>query len=101
MIENIIKLVIAIIVTNVVFASMLFTWVTDNDFIGLRKDGPGRYVDLFYFSIVSFSTAGYGDISPKSTRAKLAVSSFLLFVNITAIYGLYSALITPAVDVIE
>lgn len=91
-----VKVIVALIVTNIAFATMLFTWVTDNDFTGLRKNGPDRFADLFYFSIVSFSTAGYGDISPKSTRARMIVSLFLLFVNITAIYGIYNALASPA-----
>jgi hypothetical protein len=91
------QLITALLLTNFAFASMLYPWVTDDDFTGLRKKGSGRFVDLIYFSIVSFSTAGYGDISPKSTRARLTVSLYLLFVNITAIYGFYSAFISSSV----
>jgi hypothetical protein len=85
------KLVAAMLATNLAFAGSLIPWVTDNDFIGLRKDGSERFVDLFYFSVASFSTAGYGDISPKSTRAKLFTSIFLLFVYAAAVYGVYNA----------
>jgi hypothetical protein len=94
MIGDLIKLITALFVTNVGFAAFLFGWASDNDISGLRKGGIDRFVDLLYFSIVSFSTAGYGDISPKSTRAKISVSSFLIFVNIAAIYGIYNALIS-------
>jgi hypothetical protein len=94
MIGDLIKLILALFLTNIGFAAFLFGWVTDNDIGGLRKSGIDRFVDLFYFSIVSFSTAGYGDISPKTTRAKMSVSSFLVFVNIAAIYGIYNALIS-------
>ena len=87
-----IQVVLALIATVVGFAAGVYPWMTDEDFNGLRKDGIDRFVDLVYFSIVSFSTAGYGDISPKSTRARILVSLYLLFVNITAIYGLYTAL---------
>jgi Ion channel len=87
-----IKLVAALLATNIAFAGCLFPWVTDNDFTGLRKNGSERFADLFYFSVASFSTAGYGDIAPKTTRAKMAVSFFLLFVNIAALYGIYNAL---------
>jgi hypothetical protein len=88
------KLLVALIMTNLLFAIFLFPWVTDDDFNGLRKKGSQRFIDLFYFAIVSFSTAGYGDISPKSSRAKMIVSTYLMFVNITGIYGFYSAFIT-------
>lgn len=96
MFPGFIKLLLALILTNLIFASVMFSWVTDSDMTGLRKGGPDRLIDLLYFSIVSFSTAGYGDIAPKSSRAKLTVSSYLMFVNITAIYGIYSALVVTS-----
>jgi hypothetical protein len=92
MLSNFILLIIALLFTNLVFAGFLLAWVTDDDMNGLRKTPVERFTDLTYFSIVSFSTAGYGDISPKSTRAKLAVSTYLLFVNIAAVYGIYNAI---------
>jgi hypothetical protein len=92
-----IKLLAALLATNLGFAGFLFPWVTDNDFVGLSKSGPDRFTDLLYFSVVSFSTAGYGDISPKSTRARMIVALFLLFVNIAAIYGIYGAIISTSV----
>jgi hypothetical protein len=88
-----IQLLIALIATNLIAASIMYKFFNDDDMNGLRKGGPDRFADLFYFSIVSFSTAGYGDISPNSTRAKMFVSSYLMFVNIAAIYGIYTALI--------
>jgi len=94
MIQDLIKLLLALFLTNVGFAAFLFSWVSDNDMTGLRKGGADRFAELGYFSIVSFSTAGFGDIAAKSTRAKMTVSSFLLFVNIAAIYGIYNALIS-------
>lgn len=93
MIANFLKLLLALLVTNIVFASVMFSWITDDDMSGLRKTKTDRFIDLLYFSIVSFSTAGYGDIAPKSTRAKLTVSSYLMFVNIAAIYGIYTAMV--------
>ena len=92
MILNLFLLIIALLVTNLLFATFLMAWVTDDDMNGLRKAPAERFADLAYFSIVSFSTAGYGDISPKSTRAKLAISIYLLFVNIAAVYGIYNAI---------
>lgn len=94
MLANLAKLIVALIITNICFAIAMYNWVTDEDMRGLRKKKSERFADLFYFSVVSFSTAGYGDISAKSTRAKIAVSLFLLFVNVAAIYGIYNAIVT-------
>jgi membrane-bound metal-dependent hydrolase YbcI (DUF457 family) len=90
---NVIILVLVLLSTTIGFSSMLYPWVTDKDFTGLRKDPVDRFIDLNYFSIVSFSTAGYGDIAPSSSRARIAVSLFLLFVNIAAIVGIYNAVV--------
>jgi hypothetical protein len=92
MILNLFLLIVALLITNLIFASFLMSWVTDDDMNGLRKPTTERYTDLVYFSIVSFSTAGYGDISPKSSRAKIAISTYLMFVNIAAVYGIYNAI---------
>ena len=93
MLSSFLKLFLALISTVFFFAVAVYPWASDDDFNGLRKNGDERFLDLVYFAVVSFSTAGYGDISPKSSRAKIMTSSFLLFVNIAAIYGMYSALI--------
>ena len=85
-----IKLAAALLATNLAFAVCLFPWVTDDDFTGLHKNGPERFADLFYFSVASFSTAGTGDIVPKTTRSRMAVTLFLLFVVGSAIYGIYN-----------
>ena len=85
-----IKLATALLATNLAFAAFLFPWVTDDDFTGLRENGPERFADLFYFSVASFSTAGTGDISPKTTRARTAVTLFLLFVIVSAIDRIYN-----------
>ena len=47
-------------------------------------------VDPFYFSFTTMSSVGYGDFSPKTTRAKLVVMSqqALLLVEIAALVGL-------------
>jgi potassium channel subfamily K, other eukaryote len=37
------------------------------------------WIDGVYFSIVSLSTVGYGDIVPKSTEARLATTFFIMF----------------------
>jgi hypothetical protein len=51
----------------------------------VRLEGPGAFSaelnlgEALYFSIVTMTTTGYGDISPKSGLAKFAVSVQILF----------------------
>jgi hypothetical protein len=51
----------------------------------MRRQGPGAFSadlnlgDALYFSIVTMTTTGYGDISPRSGWAKFAVSVQILF----------------------
>jgi len=44
-----------------------------DQFNGLSDDSS--FLDCFYFSFTTFSTVGYGDISPKSDLTKLMVLS--------------------------
>jgi CBS domain containing-hemolysin-like protein len=37
------------------------------------------YVDSFYFSVVTASTVGFGDITPDTTAAKLFAVLYILF----------------------
>jgi len=56
---------------------------------------PGEFgftslIDPFYFSFTTMSSVGYGDFSPKTTRAKLVVMSqqALLLIEIAVLVGL-------------
>ena len=40
------------------------------DWYGI-EDKEISYLDSIYYTIVTFSTIGYGDITPKSNRAKV------------------------------
>ena len=54
-------------------------YITDRD--GLRDnahpDRPMGFVDVFYFTVVSLTTVGYGDIAPVTDQARL-VNAILL-----------------------
>jgi hypothetical protein len=51
-----------------------------------------RWIDAFYFSIVSLTTVGYGDITPKTDLGKLLTVAFLL-IGIGLMAGLINNLV--------
>ena len=73
--KNIKKLFYYIIVT--VFYAVIYFLLSRNKeiehFNGLNS--KSNFIDCLYFSFTTFSTVGYGDISPKSTLAKIIVVS--------------------------
>ena len=73
---DIAKLISVFFIFNVIFALFLFTWVTDDDISNLPKDPFQRYTTLLYFTVTTSTTTGYGDIVPKTIRARM-MSSFL------------------------
>ena len=46
------------------------------------------YADMLYFSIVTCSTVGYGDITPKSSRARMLVSFNIMLMIIVPILAI-------------
>ena len=63
-------------VTITLIYGIIYYYLTrgENDhFNGL--DSNSTIIDCFYFSFTTFSTVGYGDISPKSTLARCLVVS--------------------------
>lgn len=58
------------------FASLatFIEWLTPNSYLGLRtQHGVERLLELFYFSVVTIVTLGYGDIVPVGVGARLLV----------------------------
>ena len=56
-----------------------------------------QYVDAMYFSMVTMSTVGYGDLSPASTGGRV-FTIFYIFVGIIVIFNLVSTLMTRLTD---
>jgi voltage-gated potassium channel len=65
----------------------------------LREDfaGVDSLVDAFYFTVVTGSTVGYGDITPQTQVARLFGVSVLV-VNVAAFAVALGVLLTPAIE---
>ncbi|MFC6726407.1 NAD-binding protein, partial [Halobium palmae] len=65
----------------------------------LREDFPGvnNLVDAFWFTLVTASTVGYGDITPSTPTAKLFGVSVLL-VSVASFAVALGVLLTPAIE---
>ena len=69
------KLVAILLVVNFVFAAFLYSWATDDDISNLPKDPKERFAALLYFTVTTSTSTGYGDIVPKSVRARMMSSA--------------------------
>lgn len=77
-------LVSAAILINAGFALILAVLTTDVDFEYTQPPKHStwleRYFTLFYFSVSTFTTVGYGDIAPSSNRVRFLVTLYQLCV---------------------
>ena len=85
MLKKIFNLIFANLVI-VVFYAILYQQLKSDHFIGLDKNST--FMDCLYFSCTTYSSVGYGDISPKSNIAKLIVMSqqMLLLVGFASFF---------------
>lgn len=72
MLQSVTQLIITLLIMNVVFSAFLYSWVTDEDITNLPKKPKERFMALFYYTVTTSTSTGYGDIVPKSTRARAA-----------------------------
>lgn len=72
------KIFIFILSVNIILSLFLFLWVTDEDMNGLPKNNKDRLISLFYYSITTFTTTGYGDVYAKSNRMKLVSCLYMI-----------------------
>jgi hypothetical protein len=79
MIKDVAQLMILILIANLIFSLFLYSWVTDNDITNLPKNKRERFMAILYFSITTSTSTGYGDIVPKSVRARIASSMLQVF----------------------
>lgn len=80
-IREVLTVFTAVLVVNILFACFLYPWVTEKDIENLPKDPLNRFFTLFFFSMTSFTTIGfgeYGNVRVKSLRLKIIITIYIL-----------------------
>lgn len=80
-VQEVFKIFAAVLIMNIVFAAILYPWVTEDDIQNLPKEPLDRFLTLFFFGFTSFTTIGfgeYGSIQVKSLRVKMIVTLYIL-----------------------
>ena len=80
--KKIIEYALYIIFFNIIFALFLYQWVTYDDLHNINMvDTPlNIFINLFYYSMTSFTSTGDGDLYAKSIRMKLCSSLFMVII---------------------
>ena len=86
---EVLKLVLAALVINGLFALVLYFWASNSDIGGLPAGGWSRFVALFYFGVTTFTTTRYGDLVAKSTRMRAVVAAYMILVFAGALSFLF------------
>jgi len=72
------KVIFVILLLNLVFTIVTFSWVTEDDITELPESGLERFISLFYSGVTIFASIGSGDLSPKSKRMRLYMSTYMI-----------------------
>ncbi|HHC80994.1 MAG TPA: potassium channel protein [Flavobacteriia bacterium] len=85
--------IITIIITSFAIDYLCISEIYKDAFLGIEYGQPLKYrfFNLLYFSIVTFTTVGYGDITPINPAAKLItvfemMSAFIVIVFVISKY---------------
>lgn len=87
--EDAIAAVLNLVVFVFVTAAGVFTF-----FVGLQAGVPG-YIDAIYFTVTTFTTTGYGDITPTTTGGKLA-SVAIMIIGVSLFLNLARMIFLPS-----
>jgi hypothetical protein len=63
---------------NICYILFLFFLASDDDIKGLPSHPIERVVALFYYTVTTMTTTGYGDVTAVSPRAQIIVSTYML-----------------------
>ena len=84
-IKNIIRKYNILLITIFLLSCIIYFFINKNyDWYGI-KEKEINYLDSLYYTIVTFSTIGYGDITPQSNRAKI-ITIIIIFGLLLNIY---------------
>lgn len=79
--EEILKVFTTIVLANLLFALVLYPWVTEDDMENLPTDPVDRWLTLFFVGVTSFATIGFGEfgsVRVKSRRLKIGIILYII-----------------------
>lgn len=95
LLHKILRIPTSWLITEIMFLLCIYTLIffifcDESDFSGFdeeRKMGSlERLLNMFYFTSVTCSTIGYGDIYPKTIKSRLICSSLILLIIYLSFY---------------
>jgi hypothetical protein len=69
---------VTFVLYNICYILFLFFLASDDDIKGLPSHPVERLVALFYYTVTTMTTTGYGDVTAVSPRAQIIVSTYML-----------------------
>jgi len=88
--QKVLKPIAILLILNLLFSFIYVITCNDHDdWNGVEEEDDdhilSKIFNRFYFSMTTSTTVGYGDISPKSTKAKCVVMLHFLFILLNAL----------------
>lgn len=85
--QFLINLFIVFFMLSLFVSIFLFFCRDSSHFNGIEKNKDKHlsdaFLNRFYFILITFTTIGYGDITPKSNRARIITCLIILFIMIS------------------
>ena len=96
--QFILNLSIVFFMLSIFVSIYLFLCRDYSHFNGIDKNKDKHFSDAFlnrfYFVLITFTTIGYGDITPRSTRARVITCLIILFIMISILKAFDSLIST-------